>query len=75
MGEFQDLGKTWVRVLAQDNVRTLDIYDSSAYVRESFKALVRSSGPLIGPVSDSQLAVVFRALVRDSVRAGFRASI
>ena len=58
MGPFQDLGKTWVRILAQDNVRTLDIDGSSAYVRESFKALVRSNGPLIDPVSDPQLAIV-----------------
>ena len=35
LGEFQDLGKTWVRVLAPDNVRTFDVDGIRAFVRYS----------------------------------------
>ena len=42
MGQFQDLGKTWVKILAQDNVRTLDIDGSRALVRHSVRACVRT---------------------------------
>ena len=38
LGKFQDLGKTWVRLLAQDNIRCSDIDGSRALVRGSVRA-------------------------------------
>ena len=37
LGKFQDLGKTWVRLLAQDNIRCSDIDGSRALVRGSIR--------------------------------------
>ena len=59
MGQFQDLGKTWVRILAQDNVRCSDIDGSRALVRGSVRPkLGLASEPLLGTVSVTELGVV-----------------
>ena len=58
LGQFQDLGKTWVRLLAPDNVRTFDVDGSRPWLETvSGPELQLASEPLLDTMYGAELGV------------------